>query len=114
VLQRARALGVLDDTWSLLLLRELFLGINRFDLTQDRPGIACNNVAARLRRRLIAAGLTEKRPCHPRLPRFDYHFTPKGVDRHSIILGLMQVGDPCLADPSGGPLLLDHRDCGQL
>ena len=109
----ARALGLLGDIWSLLVLRELFLGVHRFDQMHDHLGIARNILAARLKR-LVAAGLIEKRAYQAHPPRFEYHLTAKGIDLHPVIVGLMQWGDRYLADPPGGPVQLEHRGCGQL
>ena len=108
----ARTLDVLGDTWSLLVLRELFLGAHRFDQIQQHLGIARNVLAARLRR-LVEHGLLEKRLYQAHPPRFEYHLTRKGVDLQPVLVGLMQWGDRYLADPPGGPVILEHRACGQ-
>ncbi len=108
----ARAVDVLGDTWSLLVLRELFLGAHRFDQMQHHLGIARNILAARLNR-LVEHGLIEKRLYQAHPPRFEYHLTRQGLDLHPVIVGLMQWGDRYLADPQGGPIVLEHRRCGQ-
>jgi DNA-binding HxlR family transcriptional regulator len=107
----AGALAVLGDTWSLLVLRELFLGAHRFDQMQQHLGIARNVLAARLKR-LVEHGLLEKRLYEAHPPRFEYHLTRQGLDLHPVIVGLMQWGDRYLADASGGPVVLEHRGCG--
>ena len=108
----ARTVDVLGDTWSLLVLRELFLGAHRFDQMQQHLGIARNVLAARLKR-LVEHGLLEKRLYQAHPPRFEYHLTDKGLDLQPVLVGLMQWGDRYLADPPGGPLILEHRGCGQ-
>jgi DNA-binding HxlR family transcriptional regulator len=108
----ARTLDVLGDSWSLLVLRELFLGAHRFDQMQQHLGIARNVLAARLKR-LVERGVLEKRLYQQRPPRFEYHLTPKGLELQPVLLGLMQWGDRYLADPPGGPVVLEHRACGQ-
>jgi DNA-binding HxlR family transcriptional regulator len=107
----ARALDVLGDAWSLLVLRELFLGAHRFDQMQQHLGIARNVLAARLKR-LVEHGLVEKRLYQAHPPRFEYHLTRKGLDLHPVFVGLLQWGDRYLADPQGGPVVLEHRACG--
>ena len=108
----ARTVDVLGDTWSLLVLRELFLGAHRFDQMQQHLGIARNVLAARLKR-LVEHGVLEKRLYQPHPPRFEYHLTRKGLDLQPVLVGLMQWGDRYLADPPGGPVVLEHRMCGQ-
>jgi DNA-binding HxlR family transcriptional regulator len=107
----ARTLDVLGDTWSVLVLRELFLGAHRFDQIHDHLGIARNILAARLKR-LVEHGLIEKRQYQAHPPRFEYHLTRKGVDLQPVLIGLMQWGDRYVADPGGGPVVLEHRACG--
>ena len=108
----ARTVDVLGDTWSLLVLRELFLGAHRFDQMQQHLGIARNVLAARLKR-LVENGVLEKRLYQAHPPRFEYHLTGKGLDLQPVLVGLMQWGDRYLADPPGGPVVLEHRACGQ-
>ena len=88
----ARTLDVLGDTWSVLVLRELFLGAHRFDQIHDHLGIARNILAARLKR-LVEHGLIEKRQYQAHPPRFEYHLTRKGMDLQPVLIGLMQWGD---------------------
>jgi DNA-binding HxlR family transcriptional regulator len=109
----ARTLDVLGDTWSLLVLREMFLGAHRFDQLQQHLGIARNVLAARLRR-LVTAGVLEKRLYQAHPARFEYHLTPKGLDLYPAVVALMQWGDRYVADPPGGPVVLEHKTCGQL
>ena len=107
----ARTLDVLGDTWSILVLRDVFLGAHRFDQIRQHLGIARNVLAARLKR-LVDHGLLEKRQYEAHPPRFEYHLTRKGLDLQPVLIGLMQWGDRYVADASGGPLVLEHRACG--
>jgi len=109
----ARSLAVLGDTWSLLVVREMFLGAHRFDQLQAHLGIARNVLAARLRR-LVDGGILTKRRYAEHPQRFEYHLTGKGVDLYPALVALMQWGDHYLADPGGGPMLLEHTTCGQV
>jgi DNA-binding HxlR family transcriptional regulator len=107
----ARTLDVLGDTWSVLVLRDVFLGAYRFDQIQQHLGIARNVLAARLKR-LVERGVIEKRQYQAHPPRFEYHLTPKGLDLQPVLIGLMQWGDQHVADVAGGPIVLEHRACG--
>jgi DNA-binding HxlR family transcriptional regulator len=107
----ARTLDVLGDTWSILVLRDVFLGAHRFDQIQEHLGIARNVLAARLKR-LVEYGVLEKRQYEEHPPRFEYHLTSKGLDLQPVLIGLMQWGDRYVADASGGPVVLEHRACG--
>jgi DNA-binding HxlR family transcriptional regulator len=107
----ARTLAVLGDSWSLLVLREMFLGAHRFDQLHAHLGIARNVLAARLRS-LIEHGILTKRRYAEHPERFEYHLTSKGVDLYPALVALMQWGDQYLADPAGGPMVLEHKTCG--
>ena len=109
----ARSLDVLGDTWSVLVIREMFLGTHRFDQLQEHLGIARNVLAARLRR-LVEHGVLARRQYQEHPPRFEYHLTRKGVDLYPLVVALLQWGDRYLADPSGGPVLLEHAACGHV
>jgi DNA-binding HxlR family transcriptional regulator len=109
----ARTLDVLGDTWSVLVIREMFLGTHRFDQLRQHLGIARNVLAARLRR-LVEHGILSKRLYQEHPPRFEYHLTRKGVDLYPVVVGLMQWGDRYLAAATGGPVVLEHTRCGQL
>jgi DNA-binding HxlR family transcriptional regulator len=109
----ARSLDVLGDAWSVLVVREMFLGTHRFDQLQEHLGIARNVLAARLRR-LVDTGILIKRQYQEHPPRFEYHLTSKGVDLYPVVVALLQWGDRYLADPSGGPMLLEHAVCGHI
>ena len=108
----ARTLDVLGDTWSVLVIREMFLCTHRFDQLLEHLGIARNILAARLRR-LVEHGILTKRLYKEHPPRFEYHLTRKGVDLYPVVVGLMQWGDRYLAGSSGGPIVLEHTTCGR-
>jgi len=109
----ARTIDALGDTWSLLVVREMFLGAHRFDQLQEHLGIARNVLAARLRH-LVDGGILEKRMYQPHPPRFEYHLTSKGIELYPVIIALMQWGDRYVADQPGGPIVLQHKACGHL
>jgi DNA-binding HxlR family transcriptional regulator len=107
----AGALEVVGERWSLLIVRDVFLGLRRFDQIQANLGIARNVLQARLQR-LIGQGVIERIPYQERPPRYEYRLTEKGIDLWPIVVSLMQWGDRH-TPPAGGPaVVLEHRGCG--
>jgi DNA-binding HxlR family transcriptional regulator len=108
----ARTVEVVGERWTMLILREAFLGVKRFDHIQRDLGIARNILSDRLGK-LVDQGILEKRPYSERPPRFEYRLTAKGRDLYPIVVTLMQWGDTYTA-PNGAPVVLVHQDCGQV
>jgi DNA-binding HxlR family transcriptional regulator len=107
----AGALEVVGERWSLLIVRNVFLGLRRFDEIQENLGIARNVLQTRLTR-LLDHGVLEKRLYQEHPPRYEYRLTEKGLDLWPTVVALMQWGDRYAA-PAGGPVvLLEHRGCG--
>ena len=106
----ARALEVLGERWTLLVVREAFLGTRRFEGFLERLDMARNVLAARLAR-LVEEGVLEKVRYQERPERHEYRLTQKGLDLWPTIVALLQFGDRYYA-PDGPPMLLTHRDCG--
>ena len=107
----AGALEVVGERWSLLIVRNVLLGLRRFDEIQENLGIARNVLQTRLTR-LLDQGVLEKRLYQERPARYEYRLTEKGLDLWPTIVALMQWGDR-YAVPAGGPVvLLEHRGCG--
>lgn len=109
----ARTLEIVGERWSLLVLRDVFLGIRRFDDVQRDLGVARNVLATRLER-LVGEGILEKTPYQERPLRHEYHLTAKGLDLWPIFVELLRWGDRHTAPTDGPPVLLRHRDCGGL
>jgi DNA-binding HxlR family transcriptional regulator len=107
----AGALEVIGERWSLLIVRDVFLGLRRFDEIQENLGIARNVLQTRLTR-LLDHGVLEKRLYQERPPRYEYRLTEKGVDLWPTIVALMQWGNRYAAPAAGPPVLLEHRGCG--
>jgi DNA-binding HxlR family transcriptional regulator len=107
----ARALEVVGERWTILILRNVALGIHRFDEQQRQLGIARNVLAARLER-LVDEGILERRPYGARPLRHEYHFTEKGRALGPVLIELKHWGDTYARAPAGVPLILRHRDCG--
>ncbi len=107
----AGALEVVGERWSLLIVRNVMLGLRRFDEIQQNLGIARNVLHTRLTR-LQEQGVLERRRYQEHPPRYEYRLTEKGLDLWPTIVALMQWGDR-YAVPAGGPaVLLQHRGCG--
>ncbi|NWC69030.1 helix-turn-helix transcriptional regulator, partial [Pseudomonas sp. P7758] len=87
----ARALEHIGDGWSLLILRDAFYGLRRFDEFLQSLGIASNTLTRRLNA-LVAGGLLERRPYQDNPPRHEYHLTEAGRDLRQVILTLMAWG----------------------
>jgi DNA-binding HxlR family transcriptional regulator len=107
----ARALDLVGERWTLLILRDAFLGVRRFDAFQTNLGVATNVLTARLKR-MTEAGLLERRPYQQRPPRYEYLVTQKARDLRPVLIGLLQFGDRYLAGPDGPPRVLIHETCG--
>ena len=106
----ARALEVVGERWSLLIVRDaLFGGITRFADFQRSLGLARNILSSRLDR-LVKAGLMERRQPE-RSPYHEYHLTEKGEDLKPVVIALSHWGDRWAA-PNGAPILYRHAGCG--
>jgi DNA-binding HxlR family transcriptional regulator len=88
----ARSLELVGDRWTLLIIRDLALGLNRFDQFQESLGIASNVLTDRLNR-LVDDGILERVRYSERPERFEYRLTNKGDDLGLVLLALMQWGD---------------------
>jgi len=107
----ARALEIVGERWTLLILRDVLLGRHRFDELIDSVGVTRTVLTQRLRH-LVTAGVLERRPYQQRPERFEYHLTTKGKHLTPVIAQLMWWGDRYYPEPAGPPRLLVHEDCG--
>ena len=106
----ARALEVVGERWTILILRDAFLGVRRFDDFHRSLGVARNVLQTRLRR-LVDEGLLERRRYQERPLRHEYFLTPHGEDLWPVLLALMEWGDRHLTEGATAPRAL-HRGCG--
>lgn len=107
----ARALEVLGDRWTILVIRDAFMGVRRFEDFQRSLGVARNVLSERLTR-LVDEGVLERRRYQERPERFEYRLTEKGLDLFPILMSLMKWGDRHAPDEAGPPLVVLHRGCG--
>jgi DNA-binding HxlR family transcriptional regulator len=106
----AAALTVVGDPWTLLILREAFFGVRRFDDWQQRLGVARNVLAARLKS-LVEHGVLEGRLYSEHPPRKDYVLTAKGRDLLPVLLTLKAWGDRHVYGDAARPFAFIHA-CG--
>ena len=109
----ARALDLVGDWWTLLIIREAFLGIRRFADYRDHLGIARNILADRLRK-LVAEGILTKQPKTAPERGHEYRLTEKGRDLWPVLTALRLWGDKWIYGPGKEPLLVRDRDRGAL
>jgi len=108
----AQCLEVVGEWWSMLIVRDAFLGVTRFDEFQRRLGISRNILQQRLGR-LVDAGVLVRVPYSEHPPRDDYRLTDKGRDLWPVLTAMRQWGDRYAA-PSGPPLQVVHKACGSI
>jgi DNA-binding HxlR family transcriptional regulator len=109
----ARAVGVVGDRWTVLVLREIFAENHRFEDIQAYTGATPQMVAARLKT-LETEGLIERRIYNARPLRHDYHLTQKGEAFYPVILALRAWGEVWVKAPKEGRSLdFTHRTCGK-
>jgi DNA-binding HxlR family transcriptional regulator len=107
----AQCLEVVGEWWTMLIVRDLFLGIRRFDALQSRLGISRNVLTERLDH-LLAHGVVERRPYQEHPVRYDYVLTDKGRSLWPVLNAMREWGDEWHA-PDGPPVELIHRGCGE-
>ena len=106
----ARALEVVGERWTLLIIRDIVLGRQRFDELQESLGIARNVLTTRLNR-LVDEGILERFAYSERPLRFEYRLTKKGRDLNLALAGLRQWGDAYLSEKP--PAVLRRRSDGK-
>ena len=108
-----RALDVLTDRWTFLILREAFFGVRRYGQMQRNLGIARNVLAQRLRQ-LVDDGMLERVRYRTDPDWYEYRLTERALDLYPAIVGLMRWADEHFAaDPDVATLQLVHRSCGK-
>ena len=108
----AQCLEVVGDWWTLLIVRDAFLGVSRFDEFQARLGISRNILNQRLTA-LVQRGVLDKRLYSEHPPRHEYRLSAKGRDLWPVLTAMRQWGDKHAA-PGGPPLQIIHKTCGNV
>jgi DNA-binding HxlR family transcriptional regulator len=106
----ARTLGVVGERWNVLVIRDAFLGVTRFDDFQARLKISRNILADRLDQ-LVQRGILDRRPYQDHPVRYDYVLTEKGRDLWPVMTTMRQWGDRWEAH-DGPPVVAEHEHCG--
>ena len=106
----ASTLEIIGERWTILILRDVFLGIRRFEDLQRSLGVARNILTARLER-LVEHGILVKRPYQERPLRNEYRLTEKGADLWPVLVSLVTWGDR-YGISGERPMILQHRGCG--
>jgi DNA-binding HxlR family transcriptional regulator len=108
----ARSLEILGDWWTLLVVREAFLGTRRFADFEANLDISKNVLTQRLEH-LTTHGVLEKVDAGVHGPRFEYQLTPMGKDLATVMTALRQWGDRWIFGPGHEPLLVTDRRTGR-
>jgi len=106
-------LEIVGEKWSLLVLREAFFGLRRFDDFHRALGCARNLLSERLAKLVdhgVLARVAYREP--GQRGRHEYHLTEKGLDLQPALVALMQWGDRWTVDHDGSPVEVLHRGCG--
>ncbi len=109
----ARSLAVAGEPWSPLVIRDVYMGIARFDDLQRDLGISKKVLAERLKH-LVEAGMLERRPYSERPPRHEYVLTRMGQEFMDVLMAMVAWGDRWTAGDAGPPVLYRHHACGQI
>jgi DNA-binding HxlR family transcriptional regulator len=108
----ARTLSVIGDRWTLLVLRDCFLGLRRFDEFQRDLDLSPHLLSTRLAK-LVEHGILERRPYQERPRREEYRLTEKGRDLYPVLASLLRWGDRWMWRERETPsVALVHRGCG--
>ena len=106
----ARTLSVIGDRWTLLILRDAFLGTRRFEAFQASLGITRHRLADRLGK-LVQHGVLRRERYQDRPPRCEYRLTEKGLDLYGVVVMIAGWGDKHTAGAQGPPVERVHRRC---
>jgi DNA-binding HxlR family transcriptional regulator len=111
----ARAMAILGERWTLVVLREVFNGVRRFEDMREHTDIPRQVLTNRLAT-LVNSGVLRREPYQEpgERVRHEYRLTDKGFDLYPVLIAVSQWGDRYLADPEGSPVEMSHRDCGAL
>ena len=107
----AATLELIGERWTILVIRDVWLGRRRFGQIQESLGIARNVLSSRLQR-LLDAGILERRIYSEKPERYEYFLTEKGLDLWPVMVAMIGWGDRHLAGPEGPAVAIVHKECG--
>ncbi len=108
----ARTLDVIGEPWSPLILRDVYVGISRFEQLQSDLGISRKVLTERLKW-LVEQGVLAKVAYSQRPVRHEYRLTDKGVELCDLLMTMVRWGDKWTAGEAGPPVLYRHHECRQ-
>ena len=108
----ARTLDVIGEPWSPLILRDIWVGMSRFEQIQADLGISRKVLTERLNH-LVDRDILERRP-YDRRPRYEYVLTAQGTELVDVLMVMVRWGDKWLAGEAGPPVLYRHHACGRI
>ena len=108
----ARTLSVIGDRWTMLIIRNCFVGVRRFDDFQQQLGVTRHLLADRLRK-LVQAGVLYKAPYGENENRYEYRLSDKGLVLYPIVMTMVGWGHRWMADDDGPPIRHMHRTCSE-
>ena len=108
----SRTVAVVGDRWTLLILRECFLRVRRFEAFQSSLQITRHLLSERLKK-LVRFGILRRVPYSEAPKRYEYILTERGLDLYPIIMSMVHWGDAHMGDERGRPLLHEHKKCGK-
>jgi len=107
----ARTLSMVGDRWTMLILRDCFLGVTRFSDFQKSLGITKHRLSDRLTK-LVDSEILKKQVYDTNYGRYEYKLTKKGFELYPVMMSLVAWGDKWATDDDGVPLKYIHKPCG--
>lgn len=108
----ARTLDIIGEWWTLLILRDVFYGVRRFESLLSHLGISRKILTSRLQR-LVDEGILRKAIYQKKPLRHEYRLSAKGLDLLPVLLSIMNWGDRWMAESGEVPVIFIHKDCGK-
>lgn len=108
----AKTLDIIGEWWTLLILRDVFYGVRRFEGLRTHLGISRKVLTSRLGR-LTDENILKKSLYQNQPPRYEYRLTKKGLELLPILLTIMNWGDKWKSEPNKPPVVFIHKDCGR-
>ncbi|MBV8984325.1 MAG: helix-turn-helix transcriptional regulator, partial [Acidimicrobiia bacterium] len=109
----AQALSIVGDRWTLLILRDAFMRVRRFEDFLESTGAPRPVLSERLKT-LVDNGVLEKQQYSERPDRFEYRLTEMGLDLWPVLISLLRWGDKWEAGKAGPPVEVRHKGCGHV
>ena len=107
----AQTLEIIGDKWTMLIIRDAFVGVTTFSGFQRNLGVARNVLADRLAH-LVAHGILDRMPTRPGIERHTYNLTEKGRALFPVMIAMMQWGDTWIYGAGHEPVCVVDKDSG--